>query len=81
MMAKSEKSNEQRGWMKLFDIVASLVVVAMVFVALLVHMLSPERSTEPGASERPAAFLVQDASPDGDRRGLQGVSERVFQRR
>ena len=67
--------------MKFFDALASLVVVAMVFVALLVHMLSPERPTQPGAPERPAAAevparalslcktLLQTAI-DGDYRGF-----------
>ena len=33
--------------MKPFDVLASLVVIALVFVALLFHMLSPKQSVQP----------------------------------
>ena len=66
---------------KLFDVLASLVVVAMVFVALLFHMLSPEKSSQPllappsSASAAPARPLslcktLLQAAIDGDYKGF-----------
>jgi len=40
---------------KLFDVLASLVVVAMVFVALLFHMVSPKPSAPPKLPEQSVA--------------------------
>jgi hypothetical protein len=66
---------------KIFDVVASLVVVAMVFVALLVHMLSPKQAAQPelplrsspsAAQGRPLSLcktLLQTAI-DGDYKGF-----------
>lgn len=67
--------------MKLFDVLASLVVVAMVFVALLLHMLSPKPSAQPVLPERsivpeaPARALslcktLLQTAIDGDYKGF-----------
>ena len=67
--------------MKLFDALASLVVVAMFFVALLVHMVSPKQSAQPKRPEQSAAALVParplslcktllQAAVDGDYNGF-----------
>ena len=67
--------------MKLFDALASLVVVAMVFVALLVHMLSPKQSVQAvptgqtAQAEIPARPLslcktLLQAAIDGDYKGF-----------
>ena len=69
--------------MKFFDVLASLVVVAMVFVALLFHMVSPkqsprpeiavsEESAVPAAPARPLSLCktLLQAAIDGDYRGF-----------
>ena len=67
--------------MKLFDALASLVVVALVFVALLFHMLSPKQSALPATvgqttqTEVPARPLslcrtLLQAAIDGDYKGF-----------
>lgn len=42
MMAKAGKSGHQDGGMKFFDVVATLVVVALVFVGLVLHLVAPK---------------------------------------
>ena len=69
--------------MKFFDVLASLVVVAMVFVALLFHMVSPkqsprpeiavsEESAVPAAPARPLSLCktLLQAAIDGDYKGF-----------
>ena len=67
--------------MKLFDVLASAAVVAMVFVALLFHMLSPKHPAPPTLAEQLSAPAVParplslcktllQAAIDGDYKGF-----------
>jgi hypothetical protein len=66
---------------KFFDVLASVVVVAMVFVALLFHMVSPKPSVPPKLSEQTVAPVAPgrplslcktllQAAIDGDYKGF-----------